>query len=147
LHSKLTPASASVNAKVTLYELVVSGGCWVIAGVGGGCVSTVHVHEAGLLRFPAASRASTWNVCEASERPEYDFGLEQGENWPPSSLHRNVTPVSGSLKEKLAFAELEKLGGFAVIVGAGGACVSIVKTEIAGEFAGVWLPSPSVART
>jgi hypothetical protein len=38
--------------------------------VSGGVVSMVHVKDAGWLRFPAPSMASTWKVCEPAPRPE-----------------------------------------------------------------------------
>ena len=47
---------------------------------------------------------------------------------------------------KLALSELDRPGGFAVIVGVGGGVVSTANTDVTGELGGVLLPRPSVAR-
>ena len=55
-------------------------------GRAGAVVSTVPVQSAEL--FPPVMR--TWNVCDASERPEMDFGLTHDANAPPSIAHSVV---------------------------------------------------------
>ena len=46
---------------------------------------------------------------------------------PASSLQRKLTPASESVKEKLGLVVFERLAGFAVIEGVGGAAVSTVQ--------------------
>ena len=81
----------------------------------------VHVSDAEPLRFPAVSTARTSKVWVPAVRFVYDFGLVQAENAPASILHSKVTPVSASVKLKLAFVEVLGSGGAEVIVGTGGA--------------------------
>jgi len=65
----VTLGSASAKTKLALLELLGFEGP-VIAGGGGGVVSTVHVYEVASLSFRSASTALTANVCEPSLRPE-----------------------------------------------------------------------------
>ena len=70
----------------------------------------------------------------------------QAANAAPSSLHRNVTPASVSVNEKLAEVALVGFAGFEVIDGAGGGVESIVNVALACDPAGVVFPALSVAR-
>ncbi len=107
--------------------------------------STVHACVAGVgSRLPAASSARTANVCAASERPVYDFGLEQSANAPPSMLHSKPGPASDAVNEKVALVELDAAGGEEVIVVFAGV-VSTVNVNEAGVAS--TLPATSVART
>ena len=126
LQRKVAVVSVSVNEKLALDELDGLLGCDVIVGAGGATVSIVHVYEVAALTLPAASFASTEKVCEPSARVVYACGLVHATKLPVSSLHRKLTPVSVSLKLKLAFELFDGFDGFDVIVGAGGATVSIV---------------------
>jgi hypothetical protein len=68
----------------------------------------------------------------------------QEENPAPSSEHWKLLPASFDVNEKLALAELVKLGGPAVIV-VSGSTRSIVQVCVAGV--GSVFPAGSVART
>ena len=70
--------------------------------------------------LPAASRACTWNVWKPSSSLEYHSGLVHCENARPSSLQRNATPASASVKDNFAVVSLVRLAGVEVITGAGG---------------------------
>src|SRR3954468_8261032 len=74
----------------------------------GPVVSRCHVHVAGEGSvLPAASVARTAKVCALSVRPPMLFGLVQGANAAPSTLHSNVDPASEGVKVKLAAAALD----------------------------------------
>ena len=60
----------SVNVNDALDELVNAAGFVPIVGAGGGVRSIVHVYEVAEPTLPAASFASTENVCEPAPRPE-----------------------------------------------------------------------------
>ena len=86
------------------------------------------------LRLPAASCALSENVCFPLLRgPGYDTGLVHTANVELSSWQRNVTPVSESVKLKVALLCVVVLAGAEVITGLGGAVVSMVQEKLAGE--------------
>jgi hypothetical protein len=92
-----------------------SGGSGVVAGR-----STTKDRVAGVGSvFPAPSVARTATVWLPSARFEYDLGLEQDENAPPSSWHWKVER-SEAVKEKLTDAEVTVPAGPSVIVVSGG---------------------------
>jgi hypothetical protein len=68
-HRKVTPDSASENAKVTALPLGF-GGVWVNAGGGGGAVSTENDLETWGETLLYGSTPSTENVCGPSPSPE-----------------------------------------------------------------------------
>src|SRR5919204_1919457 len=74
----------------------------------------------------------------------YEAGLVHDANALPSRLHVKLAPACVSLKEKLAVVWVVGLGGDDVIVGAGGATVSIVQVKEAGVLV---FPSESCAST
>jgi hypothetical protein len=144
-HENVTPASVSLKEKLALVAVVGLAGCAVIDGTGGGVRSIVQVNAVAELTLPAASFASTENVCDPAARLLYAFGLEQAANAPASSLHKNDAPASLSLNENDADVWFEGLAGCEVIDGAGGGVRSIVKLALACEAGVVVLPALSVA--
>jgi hypothetical protein len=92
LHRKLTPASLSENEKLADVTEVLLGGLAVIDGAGGGVRSTTHEYDAGLLRCPFLSDASTLKLYGPSASgalaEPYVLGLVQAENAAPLRLHR-----------------------------------------------------------
>ena len=144
LQRNVADGSASLNEKAAVADALALGGFEVIVGVAGGVVSIVHTADVAGLWFPAVSTAVTANVCCPPERLEYVFGLVHGETDPPSSLHRKVAVASVSVKEKLAFDDVLRLGGPAVIPGAGGGVRSIVHEYDLGALV---LPAASTAAT
>jgi len=144
LHRNVAVGSASLNEKEALADALSLGGFEVIVGVAGCVVSIVQTADVAELWFPAVSTAVTANVCCPSERLEYVFGLVHGETAPPSSMHRKVAVVSSSVKEKLALEDVLRLGGPAVIAGAGGGVESIVHEYDVGALV---LPAASTAAT
>ena len=92
--AKLEPSSFDENSKLALASFVSAGGADVIV-VSGGVVSIVQVKLAALASvFPAASVASTANVCSPSSRSEYETGLSQVAYSAPSSEHSKLEPFS-----------------------------------------------------
>ncbi len=69
LHWNVTGDSVSVNEKLAVGWFVGFAGNAVIDGAGGGVRSTVHAKLVPEPTFPAASFASTVNVCEPPESP------------------------------------------------------------------------------
>jgi hypothetical protein len=106
---------------------------WLVSAAGvdasvttGPEVSIVQLHVAELLTLPAASRASTANVCAPSASPLYVAGLVHDEKPPSSRLHWN--PAVSESPEKPNVAELDAVtvGGFESMLGAEGGTVSTV---------------------
>ncbi len=77
-HSKVTPASVSVNEKLALVEAVGLAGVEVIDGAGGAVRSIVQWYSTWFETFPAASTASTWRVWLPAARPGKLAGFEHG---------------------------------------------------------------------
>ena len=113
----------------------------------GGGASTVQAWLAGLWsRFPAASRARTWNVWEPTATV-WETGVLQDAKPAPSSEHSKVEPVSVEAKVNVASGSVVGEDGFSPIVVSGGvvsgACS--VHEELAGDPS--TLPAASRART
>ena len=118
-----------MNEKLAAGSFDGSVGCAVIV-VSGEVVSTVQVKLAGVGSvLPAASIASTANVCVPSVRPESVRGDEQAPYGAPSSEHWNDEPGSDDANEKLD-EPLDGSDGCAVIVVSGGV-LSIVTVALA----------------
>ena len=141
----VAPASLSVKANVALDELLRLGGFDVIVGAGGGVRSISQVYVVAGPMFPAASLASTLNVCEpALSGPGYVCGSGHGANALPSSEQRKLVPAFASEKSKVADVPFVGFAGFELIVGAGGGVVSIVHVYVVAE---PTLPAASFAST
>jgi hypothetical protein len=95
-----------------------------------------HTKVAGLTsKFPAASFARTWKLCEPSPRGPYDFGLVQATNKPASSLHSKVRLPAGvtlsvPLNEKLADELFDALLGFEEIEVSGGVTSPVFTVQV-----------------
>ena len=103
-----------------------------------------HLYLIALLLLAAGSCASTANVWLPCPRLVYVDGLEQALNALLSSLHKNLTPTSLSLKVKLALVWFVALFGIELITGDGGGVMSIVHEKLAAPLG---LPAASCALT
>lgn len=152
LHLNVEPGSLELKTNFALWLKVIFFGPLVMV-VSGGVVSdgpgtaTVNVRLAGVgSALPAASVATTANVCAPLASGAVVTGDEHGEYAAPSTLHWKVDPASLEVNANVAVGVVivDPSAGPEVIVVSGGVA-STVNVRVAGVGSG--LPAGSVATT